>query len=65
MLRRFTKSIHLKTVRYKDWTENKGKAAIVERKLQTFRKSGERKLKITLGKKLEKLPVLEAKYEDV
>lgn len=65
MLRRFTKSICLKTVRYKDWTENKGKAAIVERKLQTFRKSGERKLKITLGKKLEKLPVLEVKYEDV
>lgn len=53
-------------VRYKDWTENKGKAAIVERKRQTFRKSGERKLKITLGgKKLEKLPVLEVKYEDV
>lgn len=65
MLRRFTKSIRLKTVRYKDWTENKGKAAIVERKLQTFRKSGGRKLKITLGKKLEKLPVLEVNYEDV
>lgn len=45
------KSIPLKMVRYKDWTENKGKAAIVERKRQTFRKSGERKLKITLGGK--------------
>lgn len=44
------KSIPL-PVRYKDWTENKGKAAIVERKRQTFRKSGERKLKITLGGK--------------